>query len=579
VTLGQLGQMAQGQYSGPGEPRKKSKHRKAVDFCPTIITHLRKRLYRRDYRDIPLPMPTKEFRRETEPIFSYNDPAMAFCTRYIHTSISRQRSPIHCCLWTPEGRRLITASKMGQLTLWNGKEFNFEHVEPAHSNPIRAMTWSPDDMWMVTSDEQGIIKYWQSTMTNLKEIKGHAATVRDISFCPTSKKFATASDDRTIKVWDFASCTTEQTIDGHDWDVKTVDWHPTKGLLASGSKDNTIRLWDPRSGKELCSLHAHNNTITRLRWNRNGLWFVTGSRDQHLKIWDIRTLKSFRTFYGHKKTVNCIAWHPSEEEVFATAGYDGSIMFWTPDSQNPQAEVPKAHDHSIEGLAWHPLGHVLASCSNDRTTKFWGRNRPGDDMMDDIYNVSQLPEDAKRKAILALEEVVRNNPKTSYRRRTKILQGLQEMQDDQGEEIIADQVIPGIGSATDAKTKKEVLSLLNEVILGGDTKQEKPKSGSQGRFGSGGGGYQAQQRQGYQSQQMQQKTQQRGWNQPQQNFGGNTMGMNNMSTNNNMAGMNTNMQQQQQQQQFGQINPARQMMIMKAQQQGSQQQNPQQRRW
>lgn len=40
--------------------------------------------------------------------------------------------------------------------------------------------------------------------------------------------------------------------------------------------------------------------------------------------------------------------------------------------------VEDAHEHMIWSLAWHPLGHIIVSGSNDFTTKFWTRNRPGD---------------------------------------------------------------------------------------------------------------------------------------------------------------------------------------------------------
>lgn len=36
------------------------------------------------------------------------------------------------------------------------------------------------------------------------------------------------------------------------------------------------------------------------------------------------------------------------------------------------------------------MGHILCSGSNDHTSKFWTRNRPGDTMRDK-YNLNTLP--------------------------------------------------------------------------------------------------------------------------------------------------------------------------------------------
>ncbi|KAH9319745.1 hypothetical protein KI387_021514, partial [Taxus chinensis] len=41
-------------------------------------------------------------------------------------------------------------------------------------------------------------------------------------------------------------------------------------------------------------------------------------------------------------------------------------------------EIHNAHESAVWDLAWHPMGHILCSGSNDHTTKFWCRNRPGD---------------------------------------------------------------------------------------------------------------------------------------------------------------------------------------------------------
>lgn len=88
---------------------------------------------------------------------------------------------------------------------------------------------------------------------------------------------------------------------------------------------------------------------------------------------------------------NSVAWHPLCESVFASGGMDGTLVFWNVGSkgtEEPAAKVPFAHDMAIWDLKWHPAGHMLATGSNDRQTKFWARNRLGSTAglsSDDVY--------------------------------------------------------------------------------------------------------------------------------------------------------------------------------------------------
>lgn len=131
---------------------------------------------------------------------------------------------------------------------------------------------------------------------------------------------------------------------------------------------------------------------------------ASASRDQTIRVFDIRAMKEFRVLKGHKKEVCCeltssmpimraktscsiaVAWHPVHP-ILVSGGSEGAIMHWDlsasepsliqPTSQ-PRATLSQAHDSNVWSLAYHPLGHLLVSASNDHTTRFWSRERPGD---------------------------------------------------------------------------------------------------------------------------------------------------------------------------------------------------------
>ncbi|CAD5121786.1 DgyrCDS10263 [Dimorphilus gyrociliatus] len=374
--------------------RKRSIYRKTIDYNAAMILYLENRIWQRDRRDIRLTQPDKLYSQNLTPCMDMlNKPMNAVCTKFIRQSTNKSKCPIFRVVWTPEGRRLITGGSSGEFTLWNGLTFNFETILQAHDSAVRAMIWSHNDQWMVTADHNGFIKYWQSNMNNIKVYQAHKESVRGLSFCPSDSKFATASDDGTVRIYDFTRCYEERILRGHGADVKCVDWHPQKCLLASGSKDaqQPIKLWDPRNGSSLATLHAHKNTVMQLQWNNNGNWLLTASKDHLLKLYDLRNMKQeLQIFKGHKKEATACSWNPIHENLFVSAGSDGSIFYWVVGQEREVGSIAEAHEGMIWTLSWHPLGHILASGSNDHSTKFWSRNRPGD-LMRDKYNLNTLP--------------------------------------------------------------------------------------------------------------------------------------------------------------------------------------------
>ena len=283
---------------------------------------------------------------------------------------------------------------------------------------MRAAAWSHSEEWLISSDSNGVVKYWQPNFNNVKQIdKLHTDDVRDLAFSPNDSKFVTACDDAVLKIVDFASSLPESSLTGHNWDVKTVDWHPNRGLLASGSKDHQIKLWDPRTGRCLTTLHGHKNTVSKVAFEpRKGQLLATCARDHTARIFDIRMMRDICLLRGHEKDISSLVWHPFHANLLSTGGSDGSVFHYlldephtpagvastmppydSPDQDNCQAQIvhpahriQHAHEEPVWSLDWHPLGHILASGSNDRCTRFWSRARPGEtDCFHDRYHLGR----------------------------------------------------------------------------------------------------------------------------------------------------------------------------------------------
>lgn len=326
--------------------------------------------------------------------------------RHLHTSLGKSKKPVTVVRWMPEGRRLLAGVHNGEFMLWNGMSFNFETVTAMGSSSLRAAEWSNRKDWLVAANDEGTIYYLQTTLNNPHQFKGHDAPIRDLAFSPTDVKFVTASDDNTLKIWDFTSSTNESTFSDHGWDVKACDWHPTKGLIVSGSKDHSVRLWDPRTCRNLTTLHGHKNAITATVFSRlRDQLLLTAGRDGQARVFDLRMMRDVAVLRGHEKGITTATWHPIHPELVCTGGDDGSLHSYlltepnTPpgvstattspysssdpksspaQSMYPAHRMAHAHDSSIWSLDWHPLGHILASGSNDHYTRFWSRAQPGD---------------------------------------------------------------------------------------------------------------------------------------------------------------------------------------------------------
>ncbi|GJP53882.1 hypothetical protein CLOM_g13004 [Closterium sp. NIES-68] len=124
---------------------------------------------------------------------------------------------------------------------------------------------------------------------------------------------------------------------GHDDEGFAIDWSPANtARLATGDCKGGIAEWRPVEG---------------------GKWVVGDTK-----------------FRGHEGSVEDIQWSPSEPEVFASSGVDGTVCFWDvrAASRTAPALRVKAHDADVNVISWNRLAScMVASGCEDGSFRIW----------------------------------------------------------------------------------------------------------------------------------------------------------------------------------------------------------------
>ncbi|MCL7041683.1 hypothetical protein MKW94_006697 [Papaver nudicaule] len=178
-------------------------------------------------------------------------------------------------------------------------------------------------------------------------------------------------------------------INWHDTKpVLTLDFHPKSGLLATGGADFDIKLWqiNPSEGENKgptasyqSSLTYHGSAVNVLRFSPSGGLLASGADGGELIIWKLhstdvgQTWKVLKSLSFHRKDVLDMEWSTDDAHLI-TGSVDNSCIIWDV-CKGSVHQILDGHLHYVQGVAWDPLGHYVASLSSDRTCRIYG-NKP-----------------------------------------------------------------------------------------------------------------------------------------------------------------------------------------------------------
>lgn len=186
----------------------------------------------------------------------------------------------------------------------------------------------------------------------------------------------TAGGVGVLTRWDIKEARTIESLHLTNKSLRSIAYSEARNELAIGASDHCIYLLDAinLTIKQVIE-KAHDNSVFTILYSPDNKYLISGGRDAHLRIRDIENdFKEISAQAAHWYTINDLAFHP-KGHLLATASRDKTIKIWDATSFELVKVLDTVRDgghvNSVNHLYWSNHQNELISCSDDRSIIVW----------------------------------------------------------------------------------------------------------------------------------------------------------------------------------------------------------------
>jgi WD40 repeat protein len=246
----------------------------------------------------------------------------------------------------------------------------------------------------------------------IAHLKGHESAVYTVGATLSEQRIYTGGGDRILAEWDLENAKVTGVAARTPGVIYSTTIIPERALLLVGNNLGGIHVMDLHRKAEIKYLLAHQQGVFRMLLSPDSRLVYAAGADGFLSVWEtegftcvyrknfcegklrdlalnlsgtelalacgdgmIRILSTddfseLNVWKAHETSVNALAFHPGRG-ILLSGGRDAHLNIW--DAANPGKALEKipAHNYAVYSIVFEPTGLLFATGSRDKTIKIW----------------------------------------------------------------------------------------------------------------------------------------------------------------------------------------------------------------
>jgi len=232
--------------------------------------------------------------------------------------------PVRDIAITQYGLKALSAGSLDYTMIYwdlSGTKGRIIHKFDDHDGPVSAVAFVPGGKRAISASDDGAISIWDlKSGKRIKRFKQHTGKIAKVAISADGKLAASASWDHTIRLWDLEKLSFIRAFKGHKGPVNSAAFSADGKTLYSASYDGTIQQWLVQTGTPAGIIYNHGMGINVMALVPGGKQLVFGSLDGRSGVVDIESGEIAKILRPHEGPILGLTVSPKHGMAALSSG-------------------------------------------------------------------------------------------------------------------------------------------------------------------------------------------------------------------------------------------------------------------